>query len=485
MELALQHTNDNQYPRCGIFIKHASPKVWLQEITRMQLKLSECTLYPCPALEANSVSGVLVIFKSAQRKIDIQRHMCVLKAHTGFYIPEFTRLNMSLTSDEFTKITQGKPHFFHHEFGLIELTEEVRWETLLQFPKEEVPSIEKPAKGVYIPMSVTAFSVEIEEVETEKELENPLGNEKVNTKDLPFDMKKVLEGNNKEVEKYLKYIEKNPEAALKMAIPLDMLGTSRGKAFAKYRFKSNFFDSLGFENVSERTKTGIKTVLGVLAIIAIFWLGTVIINQYKKSQIPEVTGFENVRTENGEELPTEEELVIESDGTNPNTSSGERHLQDNSDGAYKKNDKYRLADEAATDFFFKTFLFFLILVVAFIFIGYLFVNRKKKRRKVQSSENKNTSSWMNLPEESSFFSFDEEEKEKNKYKGFSFYFGGNELSPISKIVIVLMLLAVVAYLLYPMISNENTKTIFIIIAIGFIIRMLYDLLNKNKLYSDD
>ncbi|KAB8153147.1 hypothetical protein EZY14_012270 [Kordia sp. TARA_039_SRF] len=482
MELALQHINDNQYPRCGIFIKHASPKVWLQEITRMQLKLSECTLYPCPALEANSVSGVLVIFKSAQRKIDIQRHMCVLKAHTGFYIPEFTRLNMSLTLDEFTKITQGKPHFFHHEFGLIELTEEVRWETLLQFPKEEVLAIEKPAKGVHIPMSVTAFSVEIEEAETEKELENPLGNEKINTKDLPFDMKKVLEGNNKEVEKYLKYIEKNPEAALKMAIPLDMLGTSRGKAFAKYRFKSNFFDSLGFENVSERTKTGIKTVLGVLAIIAIFWLGSFLVDTYKRNQVEVKQGTTTVTISpkiNQEKLTAEEKEILALDQKFLDSIQQESQNEsvDRSNTSVDTNEK--TADSSLKT----TLLFIIFILIIGIIILSVIARKRKRTRKI--AEQKNTSSWMNLPEESSFFSFDEKEKEENKYKGFSFYFGGNELSPISKIVIVLMLLAVVAYLLYPMISNENTKTIFIIIAIGFIIRMLYDLLNKNKLYSDD
>ncbi|PTX62880.1 hypothetical protein C8N46_102280 [Kordia periserrulae] len=482
MELALLHTDDHQYPRCGIFIKHASPKVWLEEITRMQLKLSECTLYPCPALEANSISGVLVIFKSAQQKIDIQRNMCVLKAHTGFYIPEFTRLNMSLTPDEFTKITQGKPHFFHHEFGLIELTEEVRWETLLQFPEEAFPAIEKPAKGVQIPMNVTAFSVEIEEAETEKELENSLGNEKVNTKDLPFDMKKVLEGNNKEVEKYLKYIEKNPDAALKMAVPLDMLGTSRGKAFAQYRFKSNFFESFGFGNASEQTKTGIKTVFGILAIIAIFWLGLLVVDTYKQNQVVVKPGTGTVTISpkiDQEKLTAEEKKILSLDQKYLDSiqKESESGSADGSNGNLKTSEKPKDATLKNT---LLTIIY--ILVVGIIILFIIQWTRKRSKKKVEQNNN---SSWMNLPEESSFFSFDEEEKEENKYNGFSFYFGGNELSLISKTIIILMILAVVAYLLYPMIANKNTKTIFIIIAIGFIIRMLYDLLNKNKLYSDD
>jgi len=478
MKLALQHTDNNRYPRCGIFIRHASPKVWLKEITRMQLKLSECRVYPCPGLEANSISGVLIIFEKDQKKIEIQHHISVQKVHTGFYIPENTTLNMALTQEEYAKLFQGKPHFFHHEYGLLELKEEVRWEALIHAPREQFPAIETPAKGVQIPMKVTAFSVEIEEKETEKALNNPLGDEKINTKDLPFDMKKVLEGNNKEIEKYLKYLEKNPEAALKMAVPLDMLGTSRGKAFAKYRFKSNFFESIGFANTSEQTKTGIRAFLGILAIIAIFWLGYVVLDAYKKNQI-EVVRNGYVETSEGttDVQGTEEELVIDSEGTNSNISSGKIRSDEESGGTYPDGESSETAIYKAGEII----VLFLVFFIGFIFIGYLIVNRKKKRLKTSNVE-KNASSWMNLPEESELFSFNDEPKRR---RGYQFYFGGDELSVQGQVLLVFILIAAIGYLLYPMFTDGGVKTIFIIITVGLVIRLLYFLFNKNKPLKDE
>ncbi|WP_298519446.1 hypothetical protein [uncultured Kordia sp.] len=479
MKLALQHTDNSPYARCGIFIKHASPKVWLEEITRMQLKLSECRLYPCPGTEANSISGVLIIFKTEQKKIDTHANVCVQKVQTGFYIPENTKLNMALTQEEFTKLLQGKPHFFHHQYGLIELISEVQWETIIQVPKEQFPAIETPAKGVNIPMEVTAFSVEIEEKETETTLENPFSGQEVNPEDLPFDMKKVLQGNNKEVDKYLRYLEKNPEAALKMAVPLDMMGTSRGKAFAKYKFKSNFFDKIGFGDVSEGTKTKFKTIVGILAIIAIFWVGYYVVDQHKKQQIEVVRGKTQVRSQNGTEL-TNEDIVDVNNELDSETLLTETEIND-FNNTRRTSNKNRVAEETADNYLTNGFIIFIALVFGFILFGYLITSRKKVRSKSQPQNDNKPSSWMDLPEESEVFSFTDEEASR----GSNFYFGGNELSAQSKVLIVFILIALLAYLFYPMLTTPGIGTVFFIMTIFIVIRLLYLLISKNKTILDD
>lgn len=478
MKLALQHTDNSPYARCGIFIKHASPKVWLEEITRMQLKLSDCTIYPCPGENANSISGVLIIFKTAQKRVEVYNNLCVQKVQTGFYIPENTELNMSLTQEEYTKILQGKPHFLHHQYGFIELKEEVQWETILQIPNEQFPTIETPAKGVHIPMKVTAFSVEIEEKETESTLENPFGDEKVDPQDLPFDMKKVLEGNNKEVDKYLKYLEKNPEAALKMAVPLDMMGTSRGKAFAKYKFKSNFFESIGLGNSSEKTKSGIKTVLGILAIIAIFWIGSYVVDQVKNKQVKVVPGQTRIVSSDANGI-SEEPVVIEVNKTNSETLPTEADTRNGDDFTGTSN-KYKEDEERVTNMVLKGFLIFIAFVFGFIVLGYFITSRKKKTSKVKS-KNKKPSSWMDLPEENELFSF----KDEPETYGSNFYFGGNELSIQSKILIVILLAVLILYLFYPMLTTPGIGTIFVVIAGFIVVRLLYSLINKNKNIIDD
>lgn len=480
MKLALQHTDNNPYPRCGIFIKHASPKVWLEEITRMQLKLSDCIIYPCPGENANSISGVLIIFKTAQKRVEVYNNLCVQKVQTGFYIPENTQLNMSLTQEEYTKIVQGKPHFFHHQYGLIELKEEVQWETILQVPNEQFPTIETPAKGVHIPMKVTAFSVEIEEKETESTLENPFGDEKVDPQDLPFDMKKVLEGNNKEVDKYLKYLEKNPEAALKMAVPLDMMGTSRGKAFAKYKFKSNFLGSIGFGNSSEKLKSETKIILGLLALVVIYWVGSYAFDQVNKKSIEVVPGQTRIVSSDSNEI-SEEPVVFEVNKTNSETlptetDTGIRSRED----ATNTNNKYKKDEERVTNMVLNGFLIFIVFVIGFIILGYFITSRKKKTSKVKSKSKKPTS-WMDLPEENELFSFNDE----SETRGSSFYFGGNELSLQSKILIAVIIAALLTYLFYPMLKNPGIEGIFLLIAGFIVVRLLYSLINKNKNIIDD
>ncbi len=465
MKLALTFTDNNPYPSGGIFIKHASPKVWLTEMKRMQLKLSDCSVYPCPGLEANSVSGVLLLFKTAQKKIDIGSNISIQKAHTNFYIPENTQLNMALTNEEYDKLLNGNPHFFHHKFGMMELTEELRWETILQPPIAQFPTMETPAKGVKIPTEVKAFSIEIEEAEEEDALENPFGDATIDPEDLPFNMKKVLKGNNEEIEKYLKYLAQNPDAALKMAIPLDMMGTSRGKAYAKYKFKSNFFESIGFEDISEQTKSGIKTILGILAIIFIFWLGYTVVNEVKQRQIEVVAG-ETTFSSDSEEKPLQEDVVPESTEIN----SGEEWTR-------SATPTPKPAEETSMIPILVTLIFIL---ATLILLMYFFKNKKAKHASKNTLQNKSTS-WLDLPDDSEHFSFDEDDAQKES----GFYFGGNELSIKNKIIIIFIIIGLLIYLFYPMLQTNEIGTVFALLAAFIVLRLLYLLLNKNKTIIDD
>lgn len=473
MKLGLVHTDVNPHPRCGIFIKHASPKAWLAEITRMQLKLSDCILYPCPGLDANSISGILIIFKSTHKNLDIANNACVQKANPGFYIPDNTRLNMALTSEEFAKMFQGKPHFFHHEFGLMELKEQLRWETILQVLEAHLPTIETPAKGVNIPSKVTAFSVEIEEKEDEKALENPFGDEPVDPKDLPFDMKKVLQGNNKEVEKYLKYLERNPEAALKMAVPLDMMGTSRGKAFAKYQFESSFFESLGLGEMSSNTKGSLKTFIGILAVIAIFWIGYEVIHQINDKQVEVVAGETTFSGDTEDETRSDEpveEMVVESTDMD-NFYDQNRDLSQNNYEPITTTPKSNII---------QNMLLVFAIIVLVLLILYLLQYRKGKSKKLV--KNKSASpSWLDLPEESEVFSFADE---KEAGEG-GFYFGGNELSPRGKLLAFGTIIGLLIYLFYPMLAMDGAGILFILIIGSIVVRLLYLLIRKNKSIIDE
>lgn len=91
----------------------------------------------------------------------------------------------------------------------------------------------KASKGVQIPKEIKSFTVEMNDAKVLEALQKSQTQEEW-MKDLPFDVKKVLAGNKKEIKKYLKYIEKYPDRAVKLGVPLDLLGTSRGGWFWKF-----------------------------------------------------------------------------------------------------------------------------------------------------------------------------------------------------------------------------------------------------------
>ena len=128
----------------------------------------------------------------------------------------------------------------HPEFGLVKLNEEIDWISIIQNPKQSENKIRKPSNGVKIPQKIESYTVEMDDEKVLESLQKPQTEEEW-MKNLPFDMKKVMAGNKKEIEKYLNYIEKYPDRAVDLGIPLDVMGTSRGDGFAKFKFENTWF----------------------------------------------------------------------------------------------------------------------------------------------------------------------------------------------------------------------------------------------------
>jgi hypothetical protein len=129
--------------------------------------------------------------------------------------------------------------------------------------------------------------------------------------------------------------------------------------------------------------------------------------------------------------------------------------------------------------FLRMVLYFVVFVFLFlgifILIGYILSNRKSGAK----SKNKPVS-WMDLPEESKLFSFTETSKTE-----LDFYFEGNEISVLGKIIIFILLIALLVYLFYPMLSVPRLGTVFFIISACIVLRLFYLLINKNKSIIDD
>lgn len=244
MEFKLKPFSKNLFPKSAVLVCHSSPRLWLQEIQQMGINLNEVSVYPVPSSSANVLYGCLIVFKNIPKKMDIGRNMFFQSIHNKLFIPENAIISPMISLEEIHQVFSEYYHVYHTDFGLVELAHEIDWMELVTDSKQVSVQVGIPSKSVFIPRSITSLRIEVNEEEILKQLDTPKTEQEF-LENLPFDLKKVLSGNQKEIDKFLSYLDKHPEMALQLGIPLDVMNTSRGEASGKFRFNkkgSSLFD---------------------------------------------------------------------------------------------------------------------------------------------------------------------------------------------------------------------------------------------------
>ncbi len=286
MELKIEPAAQSQYPLRGIAIKSDRAHDWLMEIEQLGLSSTSFKLYPLPDVTPNSVWGCFVIGNFDPQQLPVRGHHFFQMVFEGLYIPERSKLNVQLSTHELQKLFPRHITLYHPAIGMVEMQEELLLSSLLAQPQPSANSIVIPQPGVSIPTKIKSFQIQpvpVEEVL--KKLEDPftpgskppiskplnpweqikrvaystlfskkkdgqgkevvgksdfgqlftrlVGNllgkeaeEKVNQ--LQHDFESLEERNQKEVDRLMTFMRKNPEEAIKYAIPLDDNLTSRG-----------------------------------------------------------------------------------------------------------------------------------------------------------------------------------------------------------------------------------------------------------------
>ena len=289
MKLTLQPHKRNKYPIAGIVIKGNSPLVWLQKLQALDIALTTSVFYPIPSTVANELYGCLVVLPVGTSKKE-HSHLQVQLYEEKVFIPEYASISPFLSKEEGTKILGASYHFLHPELGLVELEEAIDWATLLNPFRKINVRLKTPLSGVFIPKQLKSIHVEYDEETILQSLENPLTEEEQLEK-LPFDMKKLMAGNQKEMEKFLAFMDKNPELAMKYALPLDTLGTSRGDNNGVFQFGGSFKESFsrffGFSdalgnptttNSSEKFSRIMSLILLTVGVLFVFYIVKTYIN---------------------------------------------------------------------------------------------------------------------------------------------------------------------------------------------------------------
>lgn len=241
MEFRIKPFPKNNYPKKGLLIKGSSPFIWLYEMERLAIDLNEVRSFPIPSAEPKVLYGCLLIFQHTV-PAEIGKNSYFQCVDNKLFIPENTDFYPKVTPDDWQNI-DSEFLIMHPEFGLVKLNEEIDWLSIIRTPKPSGNTISKPLNGVKIPQKIESYTVEMDDEKILEALQKPQTEEEW-MKNLPFDLQKVMKGNKKEVEKYLKYIEKYPDRAVDLGVPLDVLGTSRGDGFAKFKFGNSWLGKL-------------------------------------------------------------------------------------------------------------------------------------------------------------------------------------------------------------------------------------------------
>ncbi|WP_100076737.1 hypothetical protein [Chryseobacterium camelliae] len=241
MELRIHPFPKNTYPRKGLLIKGASPMVWLHEMEILGIDLTMVRSFPVPANEPNRLHGCFLVFQH-EAPAGIGKNAYFQCVDDQLFIPEYTLFYPKVSPEEWSA-AGAEFLLMHPEFGMVKLNEEIDWLSLISDPLPSEATIRKPSAGVKIPQEIKSYAVETDDEKTLEALQKS-GTEQEWMNNLPFDLQKVMNGNKKEIEKYLKYIEKYPERAVDLGVPLDVTGTSRGDGFAKFIFSHSWIEKL-------------------------------------------------------------------------------------------------------------------------------------------------------------------------------------------------------------------------------------------------
>lgn len=231
MEIKIRPHQGNSYPKTAVLIKGSSVEIWLKEIAFMELSMDQVQVFPIPGKQPNQLYGCLVHFSTDAKIKDIGRNNYWQLVAGKLFIPEHAIVSPTLTASEWLKLFPENKYIMHPEVGTVEFAAPIDWKQLLLIDEPVAAIIVTPSKGVFIPYTISSFQIEID-ADTLAKQENPFSEQEL-IDNLPFDMKKILAGNQREMRKFLEFMKKHPELAMKYAIPVDLYNTGRGSSTAQ------------------------------------------------------------------------------------------------------------------------------------------------------------------------------------------------------------------------------------------------------------
>lgn len=298
IELQLTYRAD-QFPVKGLFVEHPSMVEWIKFAGEFADQHS-VRVFPIPGETANTVIGALLIGNWNPNK-EVLGARAVYEYHSQLFLLHNFTLTPFIDKEEVQARFSGKPHFFHPIFRLMELNEIHDWQPYVKIKPSE-STIKQPVEGVQTRKRLQNYllrqvdpEASIEKMlqeavpersdildkplslweklklailrpffknrnsgksseetnENQKKSQTQIGEEQegaTTKKSLWKRMKRQVkenyedleERNKRELEKLMDMFEKDPDAALRYAIPIDQKGTSRGGEAASFKLTRRY-----------------------------------------------------------------------------------------------------------------------------------------------------------------------------------------------------------------------------------------------------
>lgn len=303
MDIKLQSTYKNNHPVCGFFIESKQVDKWLDALHALALDPMQLKIYAIPSRTANVIWGCLVLGDSSVLPEDLLQYPKALRVSEQVVILERSDIFPNLTNEDLNALFQVDEYVFHPDFDLFKLEEPIDIGDFLKIEVLELANSLRPLNDEKVSHEIMSFrfeatpAEEIEESLDQKPKRERLPQQPLtigerlklafykqflnieNTKDglnisvkplgeqlsklakqlginegevkdhILEEFKNLSERNKKEVDKLLDILEKNPEDALRYAIPLDEHGYMRGKGEAAFKMQDRGKDFSLFGNI--------------------------------------------------------------------------------------------------------------------------------------------------------------------------------------------------------------------------------------------
>lgn len=283
MKLELKPCTNNAYPIYGLLIEGKNIHYWLQQMQRLQINLDTTSVYALPGATPNSIWGCFVAISikqiNAQQLERLTLCQCVFNK---LYIPLYAQLTPTINDSEIEKLFPEHKYILHPEIGLFTLDTPVDFSSILEFKQKSNLNLKSPIESSHIPKYIRNMQIEslppeeslnqLEENSFPKQKkfnDKPLNwKEKIKlnllrkffneqksnqenknsskektrllklldkilpgkqiSENLEQDLEELERRNSSEMQKLMDMFKRDPDEALKYAIPLDNNGLNRG-----------------------------------------------------------------------------------------------------------------------------------------------------------------------------------------------------------------------------------------------------------------